>query len=110
MVDYSLLFLGSIFTFGSFVIYYYGRKKDNNNALLWSLFPFFHGLHEFVDFYSEINNNIIFARIEVFLAITSSLVLLAVCIEFLGQEHNWYGKLTYILLFVLFSYFLIIIP
>ena len=63
-----------------------------------------------MDFYSEIKNNIIFARIEVFLAITSSLVLLAVCIEFLGQEHNWYGKLTSILLLVLFSYFLFIIP
>lgn len=110
MQNYSLLLLGTIFTFGAIIVYYYGRKKDNNNALLWALFPFFHGLHEFVDYYSEINSKIIFTRLEVFLALISSLVLLAVCIEFLGQEHNWYGKLTSLLLLILFSYFLFVIP
>ena len=60
--------------------------------------------------YSETMNNTMFVRIEVFLAIISSLVLLAVCIEFLGNEHDRYGKLTAFLLLVLFSYFLFIIP
>ena len=110
MADNSLLVLGALFTLGSFVVYYYGRKRDTNNALLWSLFPFFHGLHEFTDYFSEINDNIMLIRIEVFLAIISSLVLLAVCIEFLGNEHSRYGKLTAFLLLVLFSYFLFIIP
>ena len=110
MADNTLLVLGALFTFGSFVVYYYGRKKDTNNALLWSLFPFFHGLHEFADYYSEINDNMLLIRIEVFLAIISALVLLAVCIEFLGNEHSRYGKLSALLLLVLFSYFLFIIP
>lgn len=110
MQDFSLLFLGSVFISGSFVVYYYGHKKDTNNALLWAFFPFFHGLHEFVDFYSEISTGTVFIRLEVFLAIISSLVLLAVCIEFLGTEHSRYGKLTSLLLLVLFSYFLFVIP
>ena len=108
MQDASLLFLGSIFTIGAFIVYYYGKKKDNNNALLWSLFPLFHGLHEFVDFFSE--GNLILMRTEVILAITSSLVLLAVSIEFLGQEHSLYGKLTSLLLLILFSYVLFVMP
>ena len=108
MQDYTLLFLGSLFTFGSFFVYYYGRKKDTNNVLLWALFPLFHGLHEFIDYESEISNNILLIRIEVFLAIISSLVLLAVCIEFMGHEHGRYGKMTAFLLLVLFSYFLFV--
>ncbi len=110
MADYSLIVLGSLFTFGSIVVYYYGRKKDTNNALLWSLFPLFHGLHEFTDFASEMADNIMLIRVEVFLAIISSLMLLAVCIEFMGNEHSMYGKVTAFLLLVLFSYFLFIIP
>ena len=108
MQDTSLLFLGSIFTVGALIVYIYGRNKDNNNALLWSLFPLFHGLHEFVDYFSD--GNLLLMRTEVFLAIISSLVLLAVSIEFLGQEHSLYGKLTSLLLLILFSYFLFVIP
>jgi hypothetical protein len=110
MQDVSLLVLGSIFTFGALIVYYFGRKRDNNNAVLWSLFTLFHGLHEFFDYYSELTDIVFYIRVEVMLAIISSLVLLAVCIEFLGQEHKRFGKLIALIISVLFGYLLFLSP
>ena len=60
-----LLVLGSVFTIGGIGIFVLAKQRGVRNAVLWGLFPIFHGLHEFADFaLDELGASFIVERFE----------------------------------------------
>ncbi len=95
---------------GGFVILFIGLKRRVKNALLWALYPIIHGPHEFVDYAIEdLGAPESLERYAAFLAVTSSFVLLAAAIEFLGAPPSPYGKIAGISGGLLFGYILFIV-
>ncbi len=91
----ALFIIGLIMFVGGFVILTIGLKRRVKNALLWALFPIIHGLHEFVDYaIDDLGQPESLERYAAFLAVTSSFILLAAAIEFLGASPSPYGKIA----------------
>ncbi|MCY3413721.1 MAG: hypothetical protein INQ03_18905 [Candidatus Heimdallarchaeota archaeon] len=103
----TIFMLGLIFTLGGLIILILGTKRGVPNSILWALFPILHGFHEFAEYYlDEINDTLLIERVEIFFAISSSLVLLAASIEFLGVVPRPYGKLSSFIGLTVVSYFI----
>ncbi len=88
-----------------------GRKRGLYNTLAWSLFPILHGFHEFTE-YVIINYipSIFLEKIEIFIAISSSLVLLTAVIEFNGVFSEPVGKVTGLISTIILGALIFIMP
>jgi len=105
-----LILIGVLMIITGFVIVYLGKKREVPNAILWSLFPIFHGLHEFFDFFESNQAPFILERFGIFFAISSSFFLLAATIEFNGAITQPIGKLIALIGIIIASFFIFILP
>lgn len=91
-------------------VIYLGNKREVPNTILFGLFPIFHGLHEFMEFFHQIQESILLERIETFTAVLGAFSLLAAVIEFNGAIAKPFGKLTSIIGVTTVSYFIFVVP
>jgi hypothetical protein len=92
----AVLAIGIIMTISGIVIFIIGYRRSIPNALLWSLFPFLHGLHEFADYALEVANApFVVERFELVFAFASSFALIAAAIEYNGAIPKPAGRMGF---------------
>lgn len=105
-----LIVIGVLMILTGFIIIYFGKKRDLPNTILWSLFPIFHGFHEFADYLESLQAPFIVERFGIFFVISSSFLLLATTIEFNGAIAQPIGKLIALIGISIATYFIFILP
>lgn len=92
-------------------VVYLGRRAAVPNAVLWSLFPFFHAGHEFAEFAFEFVPQLVWIeRLEIFFAVGSSFALLAAAIEYNGAVSSPAGKISMVVADLFLAYLVAVLP
>ncbi len=107
-----LLIIGTVMIASGFFLLYMGRKRNVPNFWLWAVFPIFHGLHEYAEYFVEENFTTLFSleRIELLLAFTSTFILVAAAIEFNGFVSAPLGKTHALFGLAFITFFLFVVP
>ncbi len=109
-MSFVLILIGTIMIITGIIVIYLGKKRAVPNTYLLGLFPIFHGIHEFISSFQQIQALILLERIEIFTAVLGAFCLLAVTIEFNGAIAKPTGKLISIIGTATVSYFIFILP
>ena len=109
-MSFVLILIGTIMIISGIVVIYLGKKRGVPNAYLLGFFPIFHGIHELIDTFNQIQTFILLERIETFTSVFGAFCLLAVTIEFNGAIAKPTGKLISIIGIATVSYFIFFLP
>lgn len=96
------LIIGIIMTLSGIGVFILGYLRRVPNTWLWASVPFVHGLHEFLDYWFDLWENLpvpknvpfVVERFELLFAFASSFALLAAALEFNGVIARPNGKLS----------------
>ena len=109
-MSFALIIFGVIMILIAIVILHIGNKKAVPNTFLWAIFLMLKGIHEFAKFLEELQVSFIIKRFELFFAISSSFILLAIAIGFNGALSSPIGKLAAIIGITTVSFFIFTLP
>lgn len=105
-----LLVIGILMSITGIFVIYFGYKRSVPNAVLWAIFPIFHGLHEFADYMlDEMAAPFFVERLDLFFAIGSSLALVGAIFEFTGALSKPTGKILTVSTLIFSFYFVMIL-
>lgn len=109
-MEIGVLIIGIIMTLSGILMLIVGYRRNAPNALLWSLFPIFHGFHEFIELIYDATGILFVERIELFFAFGSSFILLAAVIEYYGSFSSPYGKIVAAIGSIFVLYYIFFFP
>ena len=105
----ELILIGVIMIVSGILVFFFGRYRGVPNAFLWALFPIFHGLHEFADYFvEEFNSPYLVEQFGFIFSIAGSFSLLAATLEFNGAVPRSTGKIMGLIGLIVVSYFLLL--